>query len=146
MNNVQCTGTLRIFSRLPGESWTLRLTKKNKVVNVGLALIADRLKDNTANALSHIAIGTGTTPVSAVDTTLQTEIFRQAISLVNTPGAQLTAETTIGPGDANTTWEEVAIFNNAVAGTMYNRINVTFTKNIGEEVKTEFTLDFTATT
>lgn len=145
IDKIVCTGRLRIFSRKEGESaWTLVVDKQNLVVNSGLALIADRLKDNVVNALSHIAVGTGTMVVSATDTALQTELFRKAFDNVDTPGAQLVADTTLGPAEGNGTWGECGIFNAGAGGTMYNRINVTYTKNAGEETKLEFTLTYAA--
>jgi len=38
----------------------------NLVVNSGLAFIASRMKDTTATAMSHMAIGTGTTAAAKV--------------------------------------------------------------------------------
>ena len=52
----------------------------NLVVSDGLDFIASRLKDATATAMSHMAIGTDNTEAAAGDTTLGTEAARQALT------------------------------------------------------------------
>ena len=50
----------------------------NLVVTAGKGYIASRMKDATATAMSHMAIGTGTTAAAASQTALVTEANRQA--------------------------------------------------------------------
>ncbi len=142
---INCIGTLRIYKRVEGD-WKLELEKQNKVVNTGLAMIGDRLQSNSVSALSHIAVGTGATAVTATDTALQTELFRKAIDTSSTPGSSLIVSTVLGVTEGNGTYGEVGTFNASSGPTMFNRINVTYTKNSGEEVKIEFTFNFTAST
>ena len=52
----------------------------NLVVSAGLDFIASRMKDATATAMSHMAIGTGSTAAASGNTTLGTESARQALT------------------------------------------------------------------
>ena len=53
---------------------------KNLVVTAGLGYIASRMKEATATAMTHMAIGTDNTAAAAGDTTLGTEAARQALT------------------------------------------------------------------
>ena len=52
----------------------------NLVVTTGKNYVASRIKDATSNAMSHMAIGTGSTSPAAGDTTLGTETARVALT------------------------------------------------------------------
>ena len=52
----------------------------NLVVGAGKSYIASRMKDATATAMSHMAIGTGTTAAASAQTALVTEANRQALT------------------------------------------------------------------
>jgi len=118
--------------------------KDNLVVNTGLTLIIDRLKTNTINPLSHIAVGTGDTPVSATDTQLENEIMRKAISDIDTVGNILTAKTQFEDWEAIEHWREIAIFNAPAGGVMLNRVNIDFEKTTQDAVEVKFTLTITS--
>ena len=62
----------------------------NLVVTTGKGYIASRMKDATATAMSHMAIGTGTTAAAAGQTALVTEANRQALTSTNLSGGQIT--------------------------------------------------------
>ncbi len=53
---------------------------KNLVVDTGLAYIASRMKDASATAMSHMAIGTGSSAAAAGNTALGTEAARVALT------------------------------------------------------------------
>ena len=53
---------------------------KNLVVTAGLGYIASRMKEATADAMTHMAIGTGTTAAAAGQTALVTEAARQSLT------------------------------------------------------------------
>ena len=53
---------------------------KNVVVTVGLGYIASRMKDATATAMSHMAIGSDNTAAAAGNTALGTELGRVALT------------------------------------------------------------------
>lgn len=98
----------------------------NIVVNTGLAYIISRMKDATAVAASHIAIGTGTTAAAATQTALITESARVALAsttIVTTTvtGDALQYVATFPAGTGTAAITEAGIFNAASAGTMIAR-------------------------
>ena len=52
----------------------------NVVVDTGLAYIASRMKDATATAMSHMAIGSNSTAAASGDSALGTELGRVALA------------------------------------------------------------------
>lgn len=142
-DGIRVTGLLEIFKldRVSGNRIKV-YEKKNLVVTTGLTLISDRLKTNSVNPLTHIAVGTGNTPVVPADVALQSELARKAVTDIDTIINVLTVETQFSETEANGTWEEVGIFNNLVAGTMFNRINVTYVKSSADPAIVRFTITF----
>jgi len=106
----------------------------NLVVNTGRYHIADQMADQGEAAMSHIAIGTGTTAAAAGDTALETELDRNALtSTTQGSGANAHIVTYIGDwaaGDGTGAITEAGIFNNAAAGQMLCR-SVFAVKNKG---------------
>jgi hypothetical protein len=97
----------------------------NLIVTVGRYHIADQMADQSEAAMSHMAIGTGTTAAAATDTALETELDRNALSST-TQGASTDANkvTFIGDwaaGDGTGAITEAGIFNSASAGIMLCR-------------------------
>ena len=134
-------GRCEIYRNING-AWARIRLKDNMVVDTGLEYIADRMKDNSTPIISHIGVGTDNTAVASTDTTLGAEIARKAFDDLDAVDNQVICESIFGTGEAVATWEEVAIFNHATAGTMINRINITYTKTSAEAVKVRFTLTF----
>ena len=93
----------------------------NLVVTAGKGYIASRMKDATATAMSHMAIGTGTTAAAAGQTALVTEANRQALTSTNVSGGQITYSSTFGNGQGTGALAEAAILNAATGGTMLCR-------------------------
>jgi len=79
-DTIKMTGDLKIV--LTDENGQIKHEQevKNLVVTVGKNFIASRIKDATATAMSHMAIGSGTTAAAAGDTTLGTELGRVALT------------------------------------------------------------------
>ena len=93
----------------------------NLVVTVGKQHIAARLGSSPPTGMSHIAIGTGATAPAAGDTTLQSELDRNAAT--GTPSANTIAfSATWNPGDGTGAITEAGIFNNSSGGTMLSRV------------------------
>lgn len=113
----------------------------NLVVTAGKTHIAARMGSSPPTAMSHIAIGTGTNAPAAGDTTLQTELDRNAATVTpNTNTVQFSA--TWAPGDGTGALTEAGIFNAASAGTLLSR--VTFpVKN--KDVTDTFIINWTIT-
>ncbi len=93
----------------------------NLVVTTGKGYIASRMKDATATAMSHMAIGTGTTAAAAGQTALVTEANRQALTSTNVSGGQITYSSTFGNGQGTGALTEAAILNASSGGTMLCR-------------------------
>lgn len=137
---LKIRGLLRIFSVKTGE---LLYEKENLVVNTGLNLMIDRLKNATNNPLTHIEVGTGTTVVTPLDTALETPLLRKAIDDIDTIENVLTAESQFEDYEAVAVWKEVGMFNAALGGTMFNRINISFDKTTEDAVRVQFTITVT---
>lgn len=94
----------------------------NLVVTTGCELIASRLSDQTIDAPSHMAVGTGTVAPVKEDLALGAEIHRNAFfSTPTRTGAQVTYKAVFDPGEGTGAVTEVGIFNSATGGTMLNR-------------------------
>ena len=73
---------------------------------------------------SHVALGTGTTAAAASDTTLETEVYRDAISSSVKPASKKVRHTlslNAGEGNGNTL-TECGLITAATGGTLQNRI------------------------
>ena len=98
----------------------------NLVVNSGLAYIASRMRDATATAMSHMAVGSGSTAAVAADSALGTQLARVALdsttlvtTTVTNDAVQYVATFAAGTGTGAVT--EAGIFNASSAGTMLCR-------------------------
>lgn len=95
---------------------------KNIITDVGKAFIAGRMSaSGTPTAMSHMAIGTGTTAAAAGQTTLVTESARSALSSTTVSTNTVTYAATFGAGSGTGAVTEAGILNAASAGTMLNR-------------------------
>tara|TARA_B100000287_G_scaffold176705_1_gene166696 strand:- start:717 stop:1160 length:444 start_codon:yes stop_codon:yes gene_type:complete len=94
---------------------------KNLVVTAGLGYIASRMKEATATAMSHMAIGTDNTAAAAGDTTLGTEAARQALTstTVSSNTVEYVASFAAGTGTGAIT--EAGVLNGASGGTLLCR-------------------------
>lgn len=94
----------------------------NLVTTVGLSHIADQLSSSPGNsAMSHMAIGTGTNAAALGDTTLQTELDRNALTSRTDAGAVITHVGTWSAGDGTGAITEMGIFNAGASGTLLAR-------------------------
>jgi hypothetical protein len=93
----------------------------NLVVDAGKAYIASRICGVAMNAISHVAIGSGTTAAAAGQTALVTETARVAISSATPVANVATYIATVPAGTGTGAVEEVGLFNAAAAGTMVAR-------------------------
>ncbi len=95
----------------------------NLVVDTGKAHIADQLSSSPGgSAMSHMAVGTGSTAPAAGDTTLGTEIDRNALTSRTDATNVVTYVGTWAAGDGtNSAITEAGIFNSSSSGTMLAR-------------------------
>ncbi len=98
----------------------------NLVTTAGKGLVAARLASAGSTVVTHMALGTGTTAAAVGDTTMETEVTRQALDV---SGGTVSANTitytrTFAADDpdvtapATTAVTEAGLFNNVTAGTM----------------------------
>ncbi|MDH3359755.1 MAG: phage tail protein [Desulfobulbaceae bacterium] len=97
----------------------------NLVVNTGKYHIADQLSGKLEAQMSHMAVGTGTTPAQAADTALENELDRNALDSITqgegTAANQVTYKCTWAAGDGTGALTESGLFNSASAGKMMCR-------------------------
>ena len=94
---------------------------KNLVVTAGLGYIASRMKEATADVMTHMAIGTDNTAAAAGNTALGTEAARQALTstTVSSNTVEYVASFAAGTGTGAIT--EAGVLNAASGGTMLCR-------------------------
>lgn len=93
----------------------------NLVVTAGKGFVASRMAGTSANVMSHMAIGTGSTAASASDTALGSEAARTALTSTNVSGAVVTYVDTFAAGTGTGAITEAAILNASSGGTMLCR-------------------------
>jgi len=93
----------------------------NLVVTTGKGYVASRMKDATATAMSHMAVGTGSTAAAANDTTLGGESARVALTSTTVSGAVITYVATFAAGTGTAALTEAAVLNASSSGTMLCR-------------------------
>jgi hypothetical protein len=123
IENVKGTkGELNIVLRDEAGNVTQEVTVPNLVVNTGLAYIASRMKDTTLSAMSHMAVGEGTTNPAAGDTALEAQLGSR-VSLTSTTVTANAIEyvATFGAGVGTGAVTEAGIFNASTSGTMLCR-------------------------
>jgi ATP-dependent protease HslVU (ClpYQ) peptidase subunit len=114
---------------------------KNLVVNTGLNYIVSRMKDTTATAMSHMAIGSGSTAAAAGNTALGTELGRVALTstTVSTNTIQYVASFPAGTGTG--TVYEAGILNASSGGTLLCRtVFGIVTKDAGDSLAITWTI------
>mgnify|MGYP000421515479 FL=1 len=79
------------------------------------------MKDTTKNAMSHMAVGTGTTTAAAAQTALTTENDRNALTSQTVTGSAIAYVATWAAGDATAALTEAGIFNASSSGDMLCR-------------------------
>jgi hypothetical protein len=93
----------------------------NLVVTTGKAYVASRMKDASASAMSHMAVGTGSTAAAASDTALGNESARVALTSTTVSGADVVYVATFAAGTGTAALTEAAILNASSSGTMLCR-------------------------
>jgi hypothetical protein len=115
-----------------------RVSQDNTVVTVGRRWVLQQLESTdiaTAQTISHLAVGTGTTAPATSDAALGGESLRKAIGTFTTSNLTSNppswrAEVSFATNEANTTLGEVGLFQSSSGGTMlaratYSTINKT---------------------
>jgi hypothetical protein len=93
----------------------------NLVVTDGKEYVASRMKDTTKSAMSHMAIGTGSTAANASDSALGGQANRISLTSTVVSGATITFVATFGAGSGTGAITEAGLFNQSSAGDMLCR-------------------------
>lgn len=120
-DTIKMTGGLKIV--LTDESGQIKHEQeiKNLVVTAGKNFIASRMKDTTKGAMSHMAIGSGTTAANVADTTLGTELGRVSLTSTTVTTNNVAYVATFPAGTGTGAVTEAGLFNNGSAGDMLCR-------------------------
>ena len=92
------------------------LEKKNLIVQVGKNFLANAIINSSTSPFVGMAIGTGTTPASTSDTTLQTELVRAAFTSSSVSTNVVSLSNTYAAGVGTGAITEAGIFTNATSG------------------------------
>jgi hypothetical protein len=120
-DQIVATGALKIVLTDTSGAVKQQQEIKNLVVDTGLAYIASRMKDTTATAMSHMAVGSGTTAAAAGDTALGTELGRVALTSTTVTDNQVVYVATFPAGTGTGAVTEAGLFNASTAGAMLCR-------------------------
>ena len=120
-DSIKMTGELRITVTNPEGTITQETVVPNLVVTAGKDFIAERMKDATTTAMSHMAIGTGTTAAAAGDTALETEAGRVTLTSTTVTANAVAYVATFGAGTGTGAITEAGLFNASSSGDMLCR-------------------------
>jgi len=98
------------------------LDKKNLIVNVGKNFLASAVINSSASPFTHMAIGTSGTAAALGDTTLGSELVRQAFTSASVASNVVTLTALYAAGAGTGALQEAGIFNAASAGTMLSHV------------------------
>lgn len=93
----------------------------NLVVTTGKNYVASRIKDATATAMSHMAIGTSSTTPAAANTTLGAEAGRVTLTSTTVTNNEIAYVATFGAGTGTGAIVEAGLFNASSGGTLLCR-------------------------
>ena len=93
----------------------------NLVVTDGKEYVASRMKDASTSAMSHMAIGTGSTAAAVGNAALGSEADRNALASTAVSGATITYVATFSEGIGTGAITEAGLFNASSSGVMLCR-------------------------
>lgn len=121
-NNLSVKGRLSVVLRDADGNVKQSQDIPNLVVSSGLAFIASRMKDTTDAAMSHMAVGSGTTAAAAGNTALETQIgSRVSLTSTTVTSNAVAYVATFAAGTGTGAITEAGIFNASTSGTMLCR-------------------------
>ena len=121
-DELKVAGSVNVVIRDESGKQKENFTIPNLVVTTGLAYIASRMKDATATAMTHMAVGTGSTAAAAGNTALETQLGSRVALTSTTVTSNSTAYVaTFGAGVGTGALTEAGIFNASTSGTMLCR-------------------------
>lgn len=122
IDNMKAKGRLSIVLKDADGNIKDQREVDNLVVTAGLGYIASRMKDATATAMSHMALGSGTTAAAAGDTDLESVLgSREALDSTTVTDNTVQYISSFEAGDGTGAVTEAGIFNASTGGTMLCR-------------------------
>ena len=122
-DNLKLSGQVDIVLRDKNGNVKEERTEENLVVTTGLGYIASRMKDASATAMTHMALGSGTTSAAAGQTDLVTLLgAREALDSTTVTANAVAYVSSFEAGDATGAVTEAGIFNASTSGTMLCRV------------------------
>ena len=118
---IKVTDELKITVTNPEGNVKQEVVVPNLVVTTGKNLIASRLKDTTDAAMSHMAIGTGSTAAAAGDTALGSEAGRVALTSTTVTTNSVAYVASFGAGTGTGAITEAGLLNASSGGTLLCR-------------------------
>lgn len=120
--------------------------EKNLVVSTGLNFITSRMKDATATAMTHMAVGSDNTAPVAGDADLGSILgSREALDSTTVTDNTITYVSSFEAGEGTGSIVEAGIFNASTAGTMLCRVVFgTITKAADDTLQITWTITLTA--
>jgi len=119
-DTIKVTGELKITVTKPDGN-THETVVPNIVVTDGKEYIASRMKDASATAMSHMAIGTGSTSAAAGDAALGSEAGRVALTSTTVTSNAVAYVATFPAGTGTGAITEAGILNASSSGTLLCR-------------------------
>ena len=119
-DTIKVTGELKVTLTKPDGNVHETIIP-NIVVTDGKEYIASRMKDASATAMSHMAIGTGSTAAAAGDAALGTEAGRVSLTSTTVTSNAVAYVATFGAGTGTGAITEAGIFNASSSGTLLCR-------------------------
>jgi len=109
---------------LYGEDGFVKDTRKlkNLVVDGGLDFVVSRMKDATAQVMTHMAVGSGSTAAASNQTNLFTTLGnREALDSTTVSGSTITYTASFEAGDGTGAITEAGVFSASTGGAMLCR-------------------------
>jgi hypothetical protein len=138
---------VRIVLRGPDGQIKQEQTIHNLIVTTGRNAIVSRLASSPGTAVpTHMAIGTGNTAAAAGDTTLQTELDRNALTSNTASGGVLTMVGDWAAGDGTGAIVEAGVLSASSSGTLFSRaVFSVINKASGDTLQITWTYTLTPT-
>ncbi len=118
---IKVRGELKLTLSSPQGNVKQEIIVPNLVVTTGKNLIASRLKDTTDAAMTHMAIGTGSTAAAAGDTALGSEAGRVALTSTTVTNNAVAYVASFGAGTGTGAITEAGLLNASSSGTLLCR-------------------------
>ena len=120
-DSIEVTGELKLTLTRPDGHVKHEVIIPNLVVTAGKNYIASRMKDASATAMTHMAIGTGSTAAAAGNTALGSEAGRVALTSTTVSTNNVAYVATFPAGTGTGAITEAEILNASSSGTLLCR-------------------------